>query len=499
MIYVRLEGHHFAYEVEDVLKLFYNEEEINFLETEPPEDYRGIFIFNRLYDDKGTVRIFTLLKSDTGGSTEYIHEACDLPDADGEAGKHERVKGLKREVKRQVYIAVSQHLGRSMPWGMLTGIRPAKIVHELMERSCTYDGIMDRLQNYYMISPRKAALLYDIAYTEKKILERTASDMVGLYIGIPFCTTRCLYCSFTSNPTGKNPDMVKRYLAALEKEISSTGEMLKALGRRIQSIYIGGGTPTSLDAGQLEKLLAHIEDTLDLGYLEEYTLEAGRPDTIDLAKLEAIRKSRADRISVNPQTMNDDTLKIIGRDHTAEDVVRVFGMARDMGFNNINMDVIIGLPGEDKRMFRHTMTEIEKLGPDSLTVHTMAVKRASRLNEDREKYAAQTDAQASEMIEMAGDIAASMGLRPYYLYRQKNMVENLENIGYSRPGLESIYNIQIMEEKQSIIALGAGAITKVVFPSENRIERAFNVKNVEEYINRLDEMLERKRKLLFNA
>lgn len=491
MIYVRLEGHDFRYEVTDVLKLFFDNEEILFVDDEPPAKDRGFFISSSIKGKDGNIEVYTHLKA-SGINTGY-HFPVRVSGDD-----HARRKQLKREMKRQLYIILSEYTRRELPWGMLTGIRPAKIVHELLYEGLKKDEILKRLREYYFVSENKASLLYDVAAAENSILSKTSPDMAGIYVGIPFCPSRCLYCSFASNPIDRCRHIVRDYVDALRYEIEETGRIIKQKGFKIQSIYMGGGTPTSLDAEHLKEVLGAIEGNFDLTNLEEFTMEAGRPDSIDRNKLTAIRNSRVDRISINPQTMWDETLKAIGRRHTAKDIIEAFRLAREMGFDNINMDVIIGLPGENISMFKRTLEQIGELGPESLTVHTMAVKRASRLNEVKDRYVLLDAGEASDMIELAGEHAKLMGMHPYYLYRQKNMVGNLENIGYCKPGMESIYNIQIMEERQTIIALGAGAITKVVYPEENRIERAFNVKNVEEYIRRTDEMVERKKALLAN-
>lgn len=495
MIYVWLEGHDFRYETEDIIKLFFEDDEMLYTNTEPPEDYRGIFIWSILSEKADGVTIRTTVNM---YGKDIIQKEAELylhDDKDNTALK-DRLKRLKKGVKHQLYITLSQATGRKMPWGTLTGIRPAKIVHELLNSGEKEEAVFQKLVGHYMVSGEKAQLLIDVANAEKKILKRTKGNSISLYIGIPFCTTRCLYCSFTSNSIGKNYSIVENYFKSLETEIINTGKLIKDCGLSIQSIYIGGGTPTSIKAETLDTLLEMVEKHFDLSRLEEYTLEAGRPDTITESKLRSIKCSRVDRISINPQTMNDETLRLIGRDHSAEDIVNTFKMARDLEFDNINMDVIAGLPGEGLEMFEHTLQEIGKLGPDSLTVHTLAVKRASKLREEKSMYTPVASQKVGEMLDTAHRFAGSIGLKPYYLYRQKNMVGNLENIGYSRAGAESIYNIQIMEEKQSIIALGAGAVTKVVYPFENRIERAFNVKNVDEYIRRVDEMVERKKALL---
>ncbi|WP_265442939.1 coproporphyrinogen dehydrogenase HemZ [Acetivibrio straminisolvens] len=498
-IYIKLEGHEYRYEIENILKLFFDNGSTEIFYRDPGDDYRGILLYSRLKTPSGNdgqYRVETIICVDGKDVLKDNHFfSVSLSKKDANYVYEER-KIRKREVKRQVYKALSQFTGKNMPWGMLTGIRPAKIVHELMDMGCSKEEINSTLKQYYFVSGKKSKILYDVAKKERHILDASERDMVGIYIGIPFCTTRCLYCSFTSNPVKKYEHMVESYIQALKKEIFSVGSILCKKRLRIESIYIGGGTPTSVDALYLKELLMYIEEILDLKDLKEYTLEAGRPDSITCQKLEIIKKSKVGRISINPQTMNDEILRKIGRLHTSKDIVDAFELARSIGFDNINMDVIAGLPGSNLEDFVKTIGEIGALGPESVTVHTMAIKRASRLNEDKEHYSLASGNEVSQMVDAAYDILTKMGLEPYYLYRQKNMLGNLENIGYSKAGYESIYNVQIMEEKQSIIALGAGAITKVVFPENNRIERAFNVKNVEEYIARIDEMITRKNTLL---
>lgn len=493
MVYVKIEGHDFKYQVEDIIKLFYREE-ISYIETEPPEAIRGIFILSRINEVPGDVMLVTELRVD--GVLQGREDGMPAGELEEAADDYSRKKILKRHVKRQIYLLLSRYTGNILPWGILTGIRPAKIVYELLQEGQARENIIKKLKEYYRLPAKKAGLLYDVAAAEYGILEGTPPDTISLYVGIPFCPSRCLYCSFTSEPVSKYASSVGRYIDTLETEMDYAAELIKRKGLVVRSIYIGGGTPTSISAGELERLLSILEKKLNMDCLEEYTLEAGRPDSIDAAKLSAIKGSRVDRISINPQTMNDAILRTIGRSHDSREVERAYFAARDMGFDNINMDVIVGLPGESADMFCKSLERIKALGPESLTVHTMAVKRASRLSADIERFEMVSESEASRMVDMAGSYAESMGMRPYYLYRQKNMLGNLENIGYSKPGYESIYNIQIMEEKQTIIALGAGAITKAVFPQENRIERAFNVKNIEEYMSRIDEMIQRKKNIL---
>lgn len=491
MIYIDLCQLDFESELLDLIKLFYNKYEImkESLTTPEPSDA----VLKGGLSDTCNGLCYNLNFSTSSGMSEYS-----IPLTGKIPGKSEitQRKAFKREIKRGIYRLFSEALRKELPWGILTGIRPAKIVHELMEEGLSRQETIRKLTGYYFLSGEKSRLLYEVASTEKIILDSSPDDSVSIYIGIPFCPSRCLYCSFTSYSAARYAGYTGKYLEALKYELDCIGKMLEDNGRRVQSIYMGGGTPTAISAEELEDLLRHIESCFNLNSLQEFTIEAGRPDSIDEEKLAAIRNSRADRISINPQTMNDETLKLIGRHHSSRDLVHAYGLARGMGFDNINMDVIIGLPGESVDDFEYTLKKICDMKPDSLTVHTMAIKRASRLNEERDTYSLATEKEASAMIELAGKYAGLMGLHPYYLYRQKNMLGNLENIGYCRPGSESIYNVQIMEEKQTIIAAGAGAITKVVYPGENRIERAFNVKSVEEYVSRIEEMVSRKKVLL---
>jgi coproporphyrinogen dehydrogenase HemZ len=274
--------------------------------------------------------------------------------------------------------------------------------------------------------------------------------------------------------------------------------LLRETGKKIQTIYIGGGTPTTLSVSQLARIFDTIKYTIDLNHLEEFTVEAGRPDTINYKNLMFLKKENVTRLSINPQTMSNLTLKVIGRGHTAEELIESYRMAAGIGFKNINMDIIIGLPGEDGGAVKYTMEQLQKLSPANLTVHTLAIKRASRLREMKGNYSLPNQQEITAMLKITQNYAESMGLRPYYMYRQKHMVGNLENIGYTKPGYECIYNIQIMEEKQTIIALGVGAVSKFTFPNENRLERVPNVKNLEDYIERIDEMIDRKAKFMSN-
>lgn len=405
-------------------------------------------------------------------------------------------KEARNVFKRMMYDMLKKLTGRELPWGTLTGVRPTKIVYTLLEEGKNDHEIKDYLKKEYYVSEKKGDLAIKVASNEKRLLEKIDyNNGYSLYAGIPFCPTTCLYCSFTSYPLAVWKDRVDTYVDAMLKELEFTSRLMK--DKKLDTFYMGGGTPTTLEPEQLDRVLSFFEEHFDTTGLKEYTIEAGRPDSITRDKLLIMKKHGVDRISINPQTMNDDTLKLIGRHHTVEQIKEAFTLARECGFDNINMDLIIGLPGETREHIERTMREVALLAPDSLTVHSLAIKRAARLNIFWEKYKDYAMVNTDDIINMTADCAAAMGMEPYYLYRQKNMAGNFENVGYSKPGREGIYNILIMEEKQTIMAVGAGASTKVVFPEENRIERVENVKDVTTYIENIDEMIDRKRRFFY--
>lgn len=405
-------------------------------------------------------------------------------------------KEARNVFKRMMYDMLKKLTGRELPWGTLTCVRPTKIVYTLLEDGKNDREIRDYLKKEYYVSEKKGDLAIKVASNEKRLLEKLDyNNGYSLYAGIPFCPTTCLYCSFTSYPLAVWKDRVDTYVDVMLKELEFTSRLMK--DKKLDTFYMGGGTPTTLEPEQLDRVLSFFEEHFDTTGLKEYTIEAGRPDSITRDKLLIMKKHGVDRISINPQTMNDDTLKLIGRHHTVEQIKEAFTLARECGFDNINMDLIIGLPGETREHIERTMREVALLAPDSLTVHSLAIKRAARLNIFWEKYKDYAMVNTDDIINMTADCAAAMGMEPYYLYRQKNMAGNFENVGYSKPGREGIYNILIMEEKQTIMAVGAGASTKVVFPEENRIERVENVKDVTTYIENIDEMIDRKRRFFY--
>lgn len=401
----------------------------------------------------------------------------------------------KNVINRQIYRELSHLTGQKPAWGILTGIRPVKLCGELYERTGSEDEAIRILTEDYLLSREKASLLMELYLHQQEEAGRPPKNSAGVYIGIPFCPTRCVYCSFASNqvPDGE----IEKYLVALHKEIEYTGRRMAETGMTPESVYIGGGTPTTLTAGQLDQLIASIQTSFDLSALREFTVEAGRPDTITAEKLQVLKARGVDRISINPQSMKAETLETIGRSHSPEDIRRAFALARDCGFDHINCDVIAGLPGETTADFADTLEQVMAMGPESITVHCLAVKRASRLVDIDRDFHYKQGARVAEMLSRGETALDDGGYAPYYLYRQKHMAGAFENTGYCKKGKDCIYNIRIMDEHQSIIALGAGGISKVYYPSENRLERVANVTNYQEYIKRIDEMLNRKEKNIF--
>ena len=434
------------------------------------------------------------LKEDTILGEQDTHVRIEVPD----------VTGLNKKeahdlFKEMLYKKLSKDTNKTLPWGNLTGVRPSKIAYTMLEGNASEEDIIKHFTNQHFASEKKASLALNVAKKEMSILNKLdCKTGYSLYIGVPFCPSICLYCSFSSFALDAYKTQVDAYVDALIKELRYVGSAMKDC--RLDTIYMGGGTPTTLSAAQLDRVLTEVENTFDLSKCFEITVEAGRPDSVDMDKFLVLKKHNVSRISINPQTMNQKTLDLIGRKHTVSDVYRAFDMARKAGLNNINMDMILGLPGEGVEEVAYTLSEIESLSPESLTVHSLAIKRASRLNILRQQYAEVSIENTDRIVDMTHETAKRLGMEPYYMYRQKNIAGNYENVGFSKPGLECAYNIVIMEEKQTIIACGAGASTKIVFNSEVndedgvRIERIENVKDVRNYIERIDEMIERKRK-----
>ncbi len=487
MITVCINKPQFEYDILSLVKAFYPGEEVKVYCSGKGNQEDSEEVRERFFLDFAETSITMTGDCIQNSSSEYGVNKIDIPE------RTERPE-IKNLLKQLIYHVLSKHLKIELPWGTLTGIRPTKILMAMLEEGRTDSEIMDAMKSTYYISEEKVRLSIDIVKREKELLSTLHyKDGYSLYIGIPFCPTTCLYCSFTSYPIGLWKDKVREYLSALEKEMAYVADAYQ--DKILDTIYIGGGTPTTLEAEELETLFLGIETYFDLSHLQEFTVEAGRADSITKEKLKVLKDHSVTRISVNPQTMKEETLKLIGRQHTVAQVIDAFALAREEGFDNINMDIILGLPEETKEDVMQTMNEILKLHPDSLTVHSLAIKRASGLSSWIEENGISALNNTENTMEIAASAARDMGMEPYYLYRQKNMSGNLENVGYAKPGKYGIYNILIMEEKQTIVALGAGSVTKVVYP-EGSIKRTENVKDVGLYIERIDEMIKRKENAL---
>ncbi|MDO4475619.1 MAG: coproporphyrinogen dehydrogenase HemZ [Lachnospiraceae bacterium] len=482
MIAVQYNKTDFEYDIYSLIKEFYPREEIR-VDTAP-------------FPEEASLRITVVygeqeISLTAAGEWEELEKLTPEQRTRRIAVEYDRSRpDTKSALKKILYELLTDLSGREQPWGDLTGIRPTKIPMQWLREGLSEDQIRRKMKENYFVSDRKTELALDIARREKRLLDDLDYRKgYSLYIGIPFCPSICLYCSFSSSPLHVWKDRVDDYVTALCREIDQTVPLMEPL--QLQTIYMGGGTPTTLSPEQMDRVLTHVEDRFDLSGVREFTVEAGRPDSITKEKLEVLRRHGIDRISINPQTMNQKTLDLIGRHHTVEEIRECFSMARSLGFTNINADLIVGLPGEGMDEVAHTMEEIRALAPESVTVHSLALKRAARLSQMWAEYGEISFMSSDRIMEHTGEVCAQMGLVPYYLYRQKNMAGNFENVGYALPGQECLYNILIMEEVQSILALGAGASTKIIFPDEH-IERVENVKDIRSYLERTDEMIARK-------
>ncbi|ADL51811.1 coproporphyrinogen III oxidase [Clostridium cellulovorans] len=471
MIKVKIAESKYTLEITHIIKLFYeyNEVELNSFDYDYNIDIDGkVTIF-----DKQNCKIYDYCFDDRFSYMDNI--------------------------KKGVFLFFEGITKISPPWGTLTGIRPTKRVIELLKEGLNEDSIVNELMVRFCCSIGKAKLAIEVAKTEISIVN-TEKNVIGLYLGMPFCPTRCLYCSFASNPIKTCEKLVKPYLEALSKEISMISKYINDKKLKIETVYFGGGTPTAVNNEEFEMILNDVyTNFIKDKNVKEFTVECGRPDSITEEKLMTMKRYDVSRISINPQSMNEKTLKTIGRHHTIEEVKKKFHLARKLGFTNINMDLIIGLPNEGVDEVKTTCAELFELKPDSVTVHGLAIKRGSRLQEDLindKKYSVAKNSNIITMYNEVENLANKLNMRPYYMYKQKNMVGNLENVGYATDNNLCIYNIQMIEEKQTIIALGADGISKVVFHEENRHERFANLKDVLEYTKRIDELLDKKKAFL---
>ena len=484
MIVVKCSEDNYIYDIHSLVKAFFPAEDVKvFVEGEKD-----------LKSDEGLPQFEVEFGKDYINITSTTGRSISVNDVD-----YDNRPVYKNELKLAFYDLLSDITAKTLPWGTLTGIRPTKIAKGMIDFGESGEAAVKYMMDTYKCSEEKARLSAGIAEYENQILEKIDYENgYSLYIGIPFCPSTCLYCSFTSYPIAKYRNIVDEYIEAVCREIDYVSENFTE--KTLDTVYIGGGTPTTLDADQLRKLITYVKNKLDCSKLKEFTVEAGRADSITEEKLRTLLECGVTRISVNPQTMNEETLRIIGRKATAKETVEVYKLARKVGFDNINMDLIVGLPGENIDVVKDTLKKVCDLSPDSLTVHSLAIKRASRLAQVIDEMGYETIKNSDDIMTLANEAATSMGMKPYYLYRQKNMSGNFENVGYALEGKAGIYNILIMEEVQTIVALGAGTVTKRVWPlvdgvSGSRIERCDNVKDVGLYIEKIEEMIERKRRL----
>ena len=464
-----------GFECEYEFKIFYN------LFFDKDED---AMVFSNFTYENNIVNVYTEI---VYGGTAYFEDYNFEFDNTGKSDRYVK-RILKNACTKSFCHAAMKIKNVNLPWGVMSGIRPAKNVRTLIDEGYSKEEIYRELKEVYEVSEDKIKLAHAVAQNEKRLLDDIGKNSVSVYIGIPFCPTRCKYCSFVSTDIRVSGKYIDEFVNKLLLEIDKAAEVIEGLGMYAENIYIGGGTPSTLSAEQIGKITDRLKKNFDFSRIKEFTFEAGRPDTITEEKLIAIKNGGVNRISINPQTMNEVTLKKVGRSHTPDMVKNAYNMARKCGFDNINMDLIAGLPDETAEMFYYSIDELIKLAPENITVHSMAVKRSSDFNQSGGKLLAAEE--INKMLSYAQLVTDKNGYAPYYMYRQKNISGNLENVGYAREGFMSTYNVNIMEEKQTIIALGGGGSSKLVMG--DRIERVFNFKDPIEYINRFDEILKKK-------
>lgn len=468
-LYVK--NHNFHFELENLTRLFFPNEKItvirDFSEPQPPYIYTEV-------SDKITisVNIGSFNKSETAVKK--------LTDDDNEL------------VSAQLlYKLLCDFTGLTQPWGILTGVRPAKLLRRLAEESSEEQAVK-KFEKDFFVSNEKIALSRETEHNERKILELSKPESFSLYVGIPFCPSRCSYCSFVMASIERAEKLIEPYTKLLCEEIKRTAEIANKLGLRLETVYFGGGTPTTLSAEQLDTVLGTVNNSFDMSTCREFTVEAGRPDTIDIAKLFALKENKVDRISINPQTVNNEVLKTIGRKHTAQQFFDAFELARKCGFDNINTDLIAGLPTDTTESFKNSLDSIVRLNAECITVHTLCMKRASRLTTEGVTLDLQQARDAREMLAYTQNVLGQNEYIPYYMYRQSRMVGNLENVGWSKRGFESLYNVYVMDETHTILACGSGGVTKLKRNNPDYLERIFNFKYPYEYIDRFDELIQRK-------
>lgn len=477
-------GNDYKYELEGVMKLFIPATLFKHIFADKIEKPEEDYVFARV-KEYGSYSLLYVLCSYDGKKARRV---CKIS-----AGAEGLDADRELALSRLLFSAMKSITGIDAKWGVITGIRPVKRVNAMLSRGLDKEQVYDILKEKYLCSEEKCDIAYKTAVTQKPVLDNLKGDSFSLYVSVPFCPTRCSYCSFVSQSIEGCMNLIPEYVNKLCNEIEYTAKITSKIGLKLDSVYFGGGTPTTLSAPQLERLMRTIEENFDMSSVREYTVEAGRPDTITEEKLLTLKANGCGRVSINPQTMSDSVLEAIGRKHTTAQFLESFKLARKIGFECINTDIIAGLPTDTFESFKHTVDSLIELAPENITVHTLSIKRTARLNHSEERSVLNNP--ADRMVEYATKRLLDNGYLPYYLYRQKNMLENLENIGWTKPGYESIYNIYIMEEVQTILAMGAGGSTKLVDMESGRLQRVFNYKFPLEYNKHFELMLKRKNEI----
>ena len=469
-LYVK--NHNFWFELENLTRLFFPNEKINVFKTF--DSVEQPYIYTEVSDKvKIEVSINNFQKSLVADKTD-----------DNELTS-----------AQLLYKLLCQYSGYTQPWGVLTGVRPVKLFRRLCEE-LGEEGARNKFLNEFYVSPEKLELAEMTEKNEKKILNLSRSESFSLYVGIPFCPSRCSYCSFVMSSVERAKKLIEPYTELLCEEIKTTAQIASDLGLRLETVYFGGGTPTTLNADQLNKVLKTVRKSFDMSTCREFTVEAGRPDTIDKERLCALKENKVDRISINPQTINDNVLREIGRKHTSEQFFNAFELARKCGFDNINTDLIAGLPTDTLESFVNSLDSIRALSPECVTIHTLCMKRASTLTNIGTTLNREDAETAGKMLEYTQKSLTLDEYIPYYMYRQSRMVGNLENVGWSKKGFESLYNVYVMDETHTILACGSGGVTKLKNNETDYLERIFNFKYPYEYVDRFNELIERKSSIM---
>lgn len=479
-------NHSYHYEMENLCRVFYPNETIKTVRT-PSDTAEGTVISTTIHEKDYGADVYVRIrcKTDSYDTHRVIRIFSDTA---------EFAEECERGMAVALFELLRERTGYTPSWGILTGVRPSKLMTALLKTQTPREAIQYFTERL-LVRPQKANLAFSVAKNEEAMMRRAAADAFSLYVSIPFCPSRCSYCSFVSHSihTASAKKLLPVYMDLLCEELRRIGELACALRLRPQTVYIGGGTPTVLDPPMLEMLLSAIDHNFDLAGTEEYTVEAGRPDTITAEKVQLLKRYGVDRVSINPQSFNKTVLVNIGREHSTESIYDAYALATQAGFKSINMDLIAGLPGDSQESFTHSLSQVSALNPQNITVHTLAMKRASELSAKNTPI--EDGDLVAKMLAAVTDALPAKGYAPYYMYRQSKSSGNLENVGWSRPGFECLYNVYMMEECQTVLSAGAGAVTKLKESGTNNIERIFNFKYPYEYTARFDELMDRKKRI----